>query len=64
MKLDTFLSKAAEFFISTAFFNTDDNVAAGRKFVESYVIFTHYVEELHGLIKGGAAHHGDGGDSH
>ena len=34
----------------------DDSVQAGREFVESYVIFTHYVEGLHGLIKGGAAH--------
>jgi hypothetical protein len=37
----------------------DDSVQAGRAFVESYVIFTHYVEGLHGLIKGGAAHHGE-----
>jgi hypothetical protein len=38
--------------------HADENVTAGREFVESYVIFTHYVEGLHGLIKGGAAHHG------
>ena len=44
--------------------NADDNVKAGREFVESYVIFTHYVEGLHGLIKGRAAHHGEGEDSH
>jgi len=37
----------------------DESVQAGREFVESYVIFTHYVEGLHGLIKGGAAHHGE-----
>jgi hypothetical protein len=37
----------------------DDSVQAGREFVESYVIFTHYVEGLHGLIKNGAAHHGE-----
>ena len=42
----------------------NESVEAGRKFVESYVIFTHYVEGLHGLIKGGAAHHGEGGNSH
>ena len=41
-----------------------DSVAAGREFVESYVIFTHYVEGLHGLIKGGAAHHGEKGENH
>ncbi len=39
--------------------HADDSVTAGRKFVESYVVFTHYVEGLHGLIKGGAAHHGE-----
>jgi hypothetical protein len=39
--------------------HADDSVADGREFVESYVIFTHYVEGLHGLIKGGAAHHGE-----
>jgi hypothetical protein len=44
--------------------HADDSVAAGREFVESYVIFTHYVEGLHGLIKGGSAQHGEGGDSH
>lgn len=44
--------------------HADDNVAAGREFVESYVVFTHYVEGMHGLIKGGVAHHGEGGDSH
>ena len=41
--------------------HADDSVAAGREFVESYVMFTHYVEGLHGLIKGGAAHHGEAG---
>lgn len=34
----------------------DDSVAEGREFVESYVEFTHYVEGLHGLIKGGSSH--------
>ncbi len=41
--------------------HADDSVAAGREFVESYVIFTHYVEGLHGLIKAGAVHHGETG---
>ena len=44
--------------------HADDNIEAGREFVESYVIFTHYVEGLHGLIKGGAAHHGEDGENH
>lgn len=39
--------------------HADDSVAAGRDFVESYVILTHYVEGLHSLIKGNAAHHGE-----
>lgn len=38
--------------------HADDSVSMGRDFVESYVVFTHYVEGLHGLIKGKAAHHG------
>jgi hypothetical protein len=42
----------------------DSSVAAGREFVESYVVFTHYVEGLHGLIKGGAAHHGETDSAH
>ena len=37
--------------------NADKSVAAGREFVEDYVMFTHYVEGLHGIIKGGAKHH-------
>ena len=44
--------------------HADDNIEAGREFVESYVLFTHYVEGLHGLIKGGAAHHGEDGENH
>ncbi|MDY0222040.1 MAG: DUF6448 family protein [Desulfobacterium sp.] len=44
--------------------HANESVEAGRKFVESYVIFTHYVEGLHGLIKGGAAHHGEAGGNH
>jgi hypothetical protein len=38
--------------------HAEESVAAGREFVEAYVVFTHYVEGLHGLIKSGAAHHG------
>lgn len=38
-----------------------DSVAAGREFVESYVVFTHYVEGIHGQIKRNAdsAKHGE-----
>lgn len=39
-----------------------DSVAAGREFVESYVVFTHYVEGLHGQITSNAAHHGKGAE--
>jgi hypothetical protein len=38
--------------------HADDDVAAGREFVESYVVFTHYVEGLHGQIAGAGTHHG------
>lgn len=38
--------------------HADHSVTAGREFVEAYVTFTHYVEGLHGLIKGGGMHHG------
>lgn len=37
--------------------HADESVAAGRQFVESYVIFTHYVEGLHSVIKGASNHH-------
>jgi hypothetical protein len=37
--------------------HADENVSAGREFVEAYVIFTHYVEGIHLLIKGNTAHH-------
>jgi hypothetical protein len=37
--------------------HADESVAAGREFVEAYVIFTHYVEGLHASVKGGAEHH-------
>jgi hypothetical protein len=39
--------------------HADDSVAAGREFVEAYVIFTHYVEGLHATIKGSGNHHGE-----
>jgi len=37
--------------------HADESVTAGREFVESYVIFTHYVEGLHSMIKGASEHH-------
>jgi hypothetical protein len=37
--------------------HADENVSSGREFVEAYVIFTHYVEELHASVKGGTEHH-------
>lgn len=33
--------------------HADDSVAAGREFVKNYVIFTHYAEGLHTMLKGG-----------
>jgi hypothetical protein len=37
--------------------DADASVAAGREFVKAYVIFTHYVEGLHAIIKGDGGHH-------
>lgn len=37
--------------------HAEGSVAEGREFVESYVIFTHYVEKLHGLIAGKHGEH-------
>jgi len=42
----------------------DDTVAAGREFIKAYVIFTHYVEGLHTIIKGNGGHHGEGAKGH
>jgi len=32
--------------------HAEDSVAEGRQYVKDYVIFTHYVEKLHGIIGG------------
>lgn len=37
--------------------HSNESTAAGRKFIEAYVAFTHYVEGLHKLVKTGAGHH-------
>ena len=37
--------------------HADESVSAGREFVEAYVTFTHYVENLHDSVKGGTEHH-------
>ena len=37
--------------------HADESVAAGREFVKAYVIFTHYVEGLHTMIKSATGHH-------
>jgi hypothetical protein len=42
--------------------HADDSVVAGREFVKNYVIFTHYVEGLHAIIKGSGGQHGEGGE--
>jgi hypothetical protein len=34
----------------------DDSVEAGREYVEAYVAFVHYVEELHNMISGDGGH--------
>jgi hypothetical protein len=38
--------------------HADENIDAGREFVEAYVEFTHYVERLSNDAKGGSAEHG------
>jgi hypothetical protein len=43
--------------------HADDSVLTGREFVEAYVYFTHYVEGLHAIIKGGGGHHSEGAES-
>jgi len=45
--------------------HVDESVAAGRDYVNAYVIFTHYVEGLHTVIKGKGGHHDidKGGDT-
>lgn len=42
---------------AAAYPHKDENVAAGREFVEAYVEFTHYVERLHQDAEGHVAHH-------
>lgn len=37
--------------------HADDSVEAGREFAEAYVVFTHYAEGLHAVIKANADHH-------
>ncbi len=44
--------------------HADDSVTAGREFVKAYVIFTHYVEGLHTIIKGSGGHHAEGAKGH
>lgn len=39
--------------------HADDSVEAGRKFVEAYVEFVHYVERLHNDALTSAVHHGE-----
>ncbi|MFC3024924.1 DUF6448 family protein [Vibrio zhugei] len=63
-KLVKILTKAMESGIRERFSHAsnnqkqaDNSVEEGREYIASYVEFTHYVEGLHGLIKGGAAHH-------
>ena len=75
-KLDGVLSKAMSKGIHERFQHAgearkhaDDSVAAGREYVNAYVIFTHYVEGLHAMIKGDGEHHpeeakGDQGQDH
>ena len=42
----------------------NDSVEAGRRYVEAYVVFVHYVEKLHALATEEGATHGHGGSAH
>jgi Family of unknown function (DUF6448) len=44
--------------------HADDSVASGREFVKAYVIFTHYVEGMHAIIKGSEGHHSEKAEGH
>ena len=49
--------------------HADDNVQAGREYVEAYVQYVHFVDGVHNMISGqGEGHHpaeqGEGGHSH
>jgi len=37
----------------------NDSVEAGREYVEAYVTYVHYVENLHGAVMGGGTHHAE-----
>jgi hypothetical protein len=37
--------------------HAEESVAAGREFVAAYVVFTHYVEQLHTSVKSDTEHH-------
>ncbi len=39
--------------------HADESVEKGREFVEAYVVYTHYVERLHGDVAAGSEHHGE-----
>lgn len=43
--------------------SAEQSVEAGRDFVKTYVMFTHYVEKLHSDIKGASGHHGSASES-
>lgn len=70
-KLVDVLTKALAKGIRERFYNAsaaqkyaDDSIEKGREFVENYVYFTHYVEGLHAIIKGGGGHHGSEAEDH
>jgi hypothetical protein len=44
--------------------HANDSVAAGREYVKAYVLFTHYVEGLHAIIKRSGGHHGKRANGH
>ena len=43
--------------------NKDNSVEAGRKFVEAYVTYMHYVEGIHTAVMAAGAHHAEHGEA-
>lgn len=43
--------------------NKDKSVEAGRKFVEAYVVYVHYIEGIHTAIMSAGAHHAEAAEN-
>lgn len=43
--------------------HVNDSVEAGREYVEAYVTYVHYVENLHGAVMGHGGHHAEAAEA-